>query len=226
MEELKSRFSTILNQLKTANSELLSLADDIWLSIDHNNNEALQKGVAFKTSYNNKVNDLKNLQTEISKLIEDFVGEPTIEIDFNRIEKKSFHREVRDKELNSLDNRVKHYLDEDFTDKIPDGFVIQDRHFKNAKIWRSIYLKTLDYLYQYSGTYNDLLTSREFISKRGRKMFSRNPKDLRRSIEIKPGIYAEVNLSANQIRNHIILLLKYYKITPKEFVVYLRMERK
>lgn len=226
MEELKNRFSTILKQLKTANNELLSLADDIWLSIDHNNNEALKKGVAFKTAYNDKVADLENLQSDISKLIEDFVGEPSIEIDYRKIIKKPIQRTVREKEAHSLDNRVKHYLDEDFTDKVPAGFVIRETHFKNANSWRSLYLTTLDYLHDNFGNLQDLLTSKRFITKRGRKMFSRNPKDLRRSIEIKPGIHAEVNLSANQIRNYIKLLLNYFKISINDFVIYLRMERK
>lgn len=226
MKEIEPRIKKILAQLSAANNELLSLADDIWLSIEHNNNDALQKGVAFKTAYNDKVKDLEKLQSDISKLIEDFVGEPSIEIDYRKIVKKPYQRETREKEIHELDDRIKHFLDESFTNKSPAGFSIRGRNYMDVRSWRVLYLTTIKYLYQNYENFEDILSSHKFISKRGRRIFSRNITDLREPIEIKPGIYVEVNLSANQIRNHIKLLLKFFNIGIKEFVIYLRLERK
>ncbi|MCC5934685.1 MAG: hypothetical protein JJU35_10575 [Balneolales bacterium] len=225
MKETQERINRIQKQLSDANAELLSLADDIWLSIDHNNNEALQKGVAFKTAYNNKVSALTQLQADISKLIEDFLGEPAVKIDHSKIAKEPVQYEIREKEVRFLDDRVKHYLNENFTDKRPVGFVIRDTHFTKADSWRAIYLTTLEYLDKNFDHFDELLTSPAFISKRGNKKFSSNPEELREAAEVKPGMYAEVNLSANYIRNYIKQLLEHFGISTKAFWVYLHMEK-
>ena len=52
---MTNRIRSILQQLEQVREDLLALSDDIWLSIDHNDNQALQEGVAFKKEYNAKV---------------------------------------------------------------------------------------------------------------------------------------------------------------------------
>jgi hypothetical protein len=44
-------------------------------------------------------------------------------------------------------------------------------------------------------------------------------------LEITDGIYAEVNLSANEIRKRITRLLHAFDIDPHSFVIYLREDR-
>ncbi|MBK1704872.1 hypothetical protein [Halochromatium glycolicum] len=46
---------SILEQLEQMPEDLLALSDDIWLSIDHNDSQTLEEGVAFKKQYNAKV---------------------------------------------------------------------------------------------------------------------------------------------------------------------------
>jgi hypothetical protein len=40
MESTKERIQNILEQLDQTNEDLLALSNDIWLSIDHNDNQA------------------------------------------------------------------------------------------------------------------------------------------------------------------------------------------
>jgi hypothetical protein len=66
--------SAFYSNLDQTNEDLLALADDIWLSIDHNDNEALKKGVGFKTEYNEKVAAFDQLSGEISQLVQNYMG--------------------------------------------------------------------------------------------------------------------------------------------------------
>lgn len=45
---MTDRIRSILEQLEQTREDLLALSDDIWLSIDHNDSQALEEGVAFK----------------------------------------------------------------------------------------------------------------------------------------------------------------------------------
>jgi hypothetical protein len=49
---MRQSVQSILTNLEAVGEELLALSDDIWLSIDHNDNEALAEGVRFKTTFN------------------------------------------------------------------------------------------------------------------------------------------------------------------------------
>jgi len=52
---MTDRIRSILKQLEQTREDLLALSDDIWLSIDHNDSQALEDGVAFNKHYNGKV---------------------------------------------------------------------------------------------------------------------------------------------------------------------------
>jgi hypothetical protein len=68
-------------------------------------------------------------------------------------------------------------------------------------------------------------TSQDFISTRGNKRFSEDPKELRSSVKITDIIYAEVNLSAQNIVESIVDLLAFYQIPQKSMIIYLREDR-
>lgn len=48
------RTREILHDLEAVRENLLALSDDIWLSIDHNDPDALEAGVEFKRAFNSK----------------------------------------------------------------------------------------------------------------------------------------------------------------------------
>jgi hypothetical protein len=49
---VKEKIRTILNELESVRENLLSLSDDIWLDIDHNDSKAVQEGADFKVASN------------------------------------------------------------------------------------------------------------------------------------------------------------------------------
>src|SRR5437660_8196234 len=68
------RTRQILEDLEAVRENLLALSDDIWLSIDHNDPQALEEGVQFKRSYNEKVAAFDALAADLSALIQQFTS--------------------------------------------------------------------------------------------------------------------------------------------------------
>lgn len=66
---MTDRIRSILEQLEQTREDLLALSDDIWLSIDHNDSQALEEGVAFKKQYNAKVAALRGEAIQSSAVI-------------------------------------------------------------------------------------------------------------------------------------------------------------
>jgi hypothetical protein len=220
MNSIEERIQNILEQLEQTNEDLLALSDDIWLSIDHNDNQALKEGIAFKEEYNERLAKSNELLESISKLVEDYTGlEPQKE------ESAEVNTEENERIIKSLDIGEKHFLSEDFKYKRPYGFTIQGKAFQNVRTWRKMYQLTLRYLYNHFTNFDTVLDDKNFTSNQGNKFFSINEDDLRKALKIANGFYAEVNLSANNIRDRIRKLLNHFEIDSKEFVIYLREDR-
>ncbi len=118
----------------------MALSDDIWLSIDHNDNQALKEGITFKEEYNERLAKFNELSESISKLVKDYTGlEPKKE------ESAEVNTEENERIIKSLDKREKHFLSEDFKYKRPYGFTIQGKAFQNVRTWRKMYQLTFRY---------------------------------------------------------------------------------
>ena len=220
MSEIQLRVKRILEELAQTNEDLLALADDIWLSIDHNDNEALQEGVSFKAEYNEKVAAFDQLSSEISKLVEGYMG-LDLEVETEAASESNANQRI----IKALDKHQKHSLDENFTYKKPFGFSIEGKGYQNVGKWKLMYFQTLKYLCKEKDNFRDILDAKEFRSNRGNKDFSSTPTDLRIGQLVSDGIYAETNLSANQIRDRIKKLLKFFDIPIDSFVIYLKEDR-
>lgn len=48
---MKEKAIQLREALERINEDLLALSDDIWLNIDHNDAQGLEKGVAFKKAF-------------------------------------------------------------------------------------------------------------------------------------------------------------------------------
>lgn len=66
--------SSILKDLSNVHENLLSLSDDIWNSIDHNNPEKLDEGYQFKKEFNRLLDDFEKNKNDISVLVSQFTG--------------------------------------------------------------------------------------------------------------------------------------------------------
>lgn len=213
----------ILNDLERVRENMLALSDDIWLSIDHNDQEALEEGVAFKRSYNEKMAAFDRLSTEISVMVQQFtqvdmdepeeIAEPS---DSGRNE-----RIVRD-----LNREEPHSLDEDFTFKRPYGFVLCGAGFKDVATWRRLFELVCHNLRRRDeDLFEELPDNRVFVTKRDNTFFSRDPQHLRSASKLTDTVYAEVNLSANSLRNVMRDLLKTFGISTTDMMIYLRQDR-
>ena len=212
----------ILAHFEDAKEQLLAIGDDIWLSIDHTDNEALESGLAFKKAFNDRIAELDRLSSEISVMLQQFTGMRAP--DFR--EKESARARDNDRVVKTLDRLQPHTINEDFCYKRPCGFILQGQGFEQTDTWRDLYLSLLAYLRQkHTNLFLEIAQADDFISKRGNHSFSTDPGALRVPVEVGEGVHAETNLSANSIRDSIRRLLPFFGYGDDEMTVYLREDR-
>ena len=66
MTTSEKTISSILKDLTSVHENLLSLSNDIWNSIDHNNSEKLEEGYQFKKEFNRLLDDFEKNKNDIS----------------------------------------------------------------------------------------------------------------------------------------------------------------
>lgn len=221
---MKVRIKNILSNLKSVEEDLLALSDDLWLEIDHNDNESIKQGVAFKSDFNQCNSEFTELANRLSRLIQNYTNTHL----YAEEEKKNVvhTRSESERIIKELNNKEPHLLGEDFKYKRPFGFVLEDSAYKNMRTWSEIYIKIGTYLQtKDSAIFSSLENDPQHISNRNNKYFSRKQGDLRSAHKCGPSIYMEMNLSANQIRDSIVRLLKTYKIKESKLTIYLREDR-
>ncbi|MBA3945103.1 MAG: hypothetical protein H0X37_11140 [Herpetosiphonaceae bacterium] len=221
---MEERVRQILTDLERVRENLLALSDDIWLSIDHNDQDALLEGVEFKRIYNEKMAQLNSTATGLSALIQKFTDVP-LEQPITGGPHRNGTTE-NERIIRELNRETQHTLDEDFSYKRPYGFVLDGQAYQEILTWRGLYeLLGRQLSIKDGARFRDLPNNPHFISKRGNKSFANSPADLRFPLEIAAGVYAEGNLSANNIRDNIKHLLQEFGIDPQTFVIYLREDR-
>lgn len=221
---MRNRIKNILSNLKNVQEDLLALSDDLWLEIDHNDNDSIKKGVAFKAAFNECNTSFTQSANKLSELIQSYTN-----IALYTQEQSSAQPQEcaeRDRIIKELDKKEPHGLDEDFKYKRPYGFVIQGIPYSNKITWSELYLQLCAYLQNINSTkFLALDTDPDHISIRNNKYFSKRPEDLRGPQKCGPTMYAEMNLSANQIRDSLKRLLYTFQVKKSEFKIYLREDR-
>jgi hypothetical protein len=222
-EHMDQRIQRILQDLDRVRENLLALSDDIWLSIDHSDTEAMREGVAFKATYNEQMAAFDRLAGELSQHIQHFTQVPA-EVEQpapTQQTQESRHRVIQD-----LDRHEPHGLNEDFTFKRPYGFRLGEDAHADIYTWRRMYELMLLILRERDrARYAALPENRAFLTRRGNPGFSRDPMTLRSAMELPDGIFAEANLSANGLRDQIKLLLQEFAIEEAAMIIYLRQDR-
>jgi hypothetical protein len=217
-----SRTRLILEDLEAVRENLLALSDDIWLSIDHNDDTALEDGVTFKRAYNQKVAAFDLVASELSQLVQQYTA-----VNLESEEQSG----ADDQESNSriiadLDREIPHSLDEDFTFKRPFGFVLSGRATTGVTTWQRMYeLICLQLMARGEERFRSLTEHPDFISNRGNHAIATNPAELRKAMRLADDLFIESNLSANGIRDVILRLFACYNIPADSIQVYLRQDR-
>jgi len=208
--------------LDRLNEDLLSLSDEIWLNIDHNDTEAMREGVAFKEKYNDKLEAFARLSQEMADFFSDVQRfdvedgpemQGSLEPDQARI-------------IASLDKETPHRIDEDFRYKRPHAMILQGVAYDNLRTWKAVYHAVITHLQRLdSDRYLQLPDAKCSQSKRGAIYIGSTPKGMRVPEEGAGGLYFEVNQSATLLQKNIRRLLAYFSIPETEIAIYLREDR-
>ena len=138
---------SILEDLETVRESLLSLSDDIWLSIDHNDTAEMNRGCEFKGTYNEKMVAFDSLSTDISALVQQFtkVNLESNEsgVDIGATENERLIRELK------LDQP--HKITENFTFKRPHGFILKGTAITGVITWKRLYTRFCESLFRLDG---------------------------------------------------------------------------
>lgn len=216
------RTRQILEDLEAVRENLLALSDDIWQSIDHNDPHALDQGVAFKRSFNEQVAAFDKGAAGLSALIQQYTS-----VNLSaREESGAGDRERNARIVAELNREEPHSLDEDFTFKRPHGFILDGQGTTGITTWRRLYELVCKHLFQRDqARFRALPRNPDFISNRGKGYFSADPEELRTAWPVADGLFAEVNLSANGLRDMIRRLLKQFGLPAESLRLFLRQDR-
>ena len=217
------KIKQILDMLNNLQENFLSLPDDMLLNIDPRDNESIDQGAEFIKEYNDTLDQFIRISSQIESQIKNHFG---INPEEEEVEKEAVNRKRRNRIIKELDKSQTHTLHENFTFKRPFGFILGDSAYKGLKTWKSLYMQVLKELDEKdSRLFSRLPQEDKFISRRGNPLFSRNRDDLRVGEKVNSQIYAEINMSANGIRDTITDLLKYFQIDLTSMRIYLREDR-
>ena len=214
----------ILQDLERTRENMLALSDDIWLSIDHNDEESMREGVAFKTEYNDRMKSFDRLAKEISELVQQYTQVRMDEVEPEIAAESESERNAR--VVRELNREEAHGLNEDFTFKRPFGFILDGHATSGVTTWQRLYeLVCRHLLDRDEGRFRALHDHPDFISSRGHHNVTSDPNSLRKAMKLADGLFVESNLSANSIRDVIARLLNAYEIPTESMKVFLREDR-
>lgn len=216
------RVRMILEDLEAVRENLLALSDDIWNTIEHNDPQALEEGVEFKRRYNEKMAAFDRLAGELSEIVQGFTSIRLEETERGGTES----RDENDRIVRELNRDQPHTLDEDFTFRRPHGFVLDGQAATGITTWRRLYELFCQQLARRDPErFRALPTNQRFVSRRGHSEFNANRDELRSPMLVADGIYAEINHSANALRDLMRELLDEFAIEQGQLQIYLREDR-
>jgi len=100
------------------------------------------------------------------------------------------------------------------------------RAFKDIVTWRRVYeLVCAQLREQDAARFTALPENPDFTTTHGNRYFTRTSEEVRSPAHVGDTIYAEVNLSANMIRDVIRRLLTTFDVPESEMTIYLRQDR-
>ena len=219
---MTERTLQILRDLEAVRENLLALSDEIWLSIDHNDSDALEEGVKFKRAYNSKLAAFDALSSELSQLVQKFTRvDLAVEEESGDDDSQSNQRIIE-----QLNREQPHSIDEDFTFKRPHGFILDGAATTGITTWRRLYeIVCVALIRRDRELFRTLFGHDKFVSSRGHRQFTADPNGLRSPSRLDEGIFTEINLSANGLRDVIRNLLDIYELPSERLQIFLREDR-
>lgn len=219
------KIQQLLGQLTEVNEQLVSLSDDIWLSIDPRDNESVIAGSQFIQAYNVATGQLSKAAASIEQQLSHYFQKDTESLQ-PVIEQGTDDSQKNQRMIKELDRSKAYSLRDNFTFKRPYGFVLNGIAYTQITTWKAIYLKVLDIFYHTRpDEFKGLVADERFISNRGNPTFTSNQEELRVAQLLDAGFYTEINMSANTIKNTLLDVLGYFSVNEKDIKIYLREDR-
>ena len=171
-----TRTREILEDLEAVRENLRALSDDIWLSIDHNDPQALEAGVEFKRAYNAKAIAFDHLASELSGLVQQYTS-----VYLEAIERTGTDdREQNERIVAELNREEPHDLTEDFTYRRPHGFILDGQATNGITTWQRMYQLVCQRLIaRDESRFRSLHEHPDFVSNRGHHTVTNDPSSLR-----------------------------------------------
>ena len=222
---MNTRISKIQISLEQLSEDLLTFSDDMWLSIDHNDSEALDFGYRLKKDYNEQVDTFSKVVKNINHTLAEFEKNSIL----NDSSTPIHETENQGLENNKIEynERQSHSIHEDFCYRRPCGMKLENKIYERLNTWKAIYRATIEHLCDESPDIFNQLSESEFAkSRRTNKVYvAVTPNSMICPEEIAGNLYFETNLSANSIRDRIHHLLRVFSIPDSEIVFYLREDK-
>ena len=222
MTASEKTIASILKDLTNVHENLLSLSNDIWNSIYHNNPEKLDEGYQFKKEFNRLLDDFEKNKNDISVLVSQFTG-VKIEEQPIIVEKEDSENQRLIKELNKNEP---HEIDEDFTFKRPTAFIFNGCAYTEMNNWTELYVQFVASAAKLNpAKIKEMADMPELISKQNKKYYSIDKKDVRKPAKIMNDFFVETNLSANDFAKRIIEIINHLGLKTTDITIYLRQDR-
>ena len=176
----------------------------------------------FKRAYNERMAAFDRLASDLSAMIQQFTSVRLQELEEVGGEDESENVRI----IQALNREEPHSIDEDFTFKRPHGFILDGQATTGITTWRRVFELVCQQLqrrdpHRFAG----LPENPDFISNRGHPSFSQVTDALRSAWAVGDRLYAEVNLSANGIRDTIRRLLSTFEIPSDRLQLFIREDR-
>lgn len=222
---MNTRISKIKIALEQLSEDLLALSDDMWLSIDHNDSQALDCGYRLKKEYNQQVDTFSKVVQNIGSTLAQFENISILNESSTPIHDTG-HEGQESKNFEYNENQA-HSINEDFCYKRPCGMKLENQIYEGLNTWKAIYRTTIKHLSKKSlDIFNQLPESGFAKGRRKDKVYvSRIPNSMKCPEKFAGELYFETNLSANSIRDSIHKLLTMFSIPNSEIVFYLREDK-
>lgn len=207
------KIKEMLDKLTAINESLLSLPDDMLLSIDPRDNVSLYNGLTFIKEFNDNLSVFSASSSKIEQQMKKYFSINNEDAVFLSNISSNTH---------IFKNEKSYSLSDDFTYTRPYGFILQNVVCKGFKTWKGLYIHILKELKKKNATiFLNLPDDPKFISKRGNPLFSRSKKGLRVAEQFDENIFIEINLSAKSIAKIISDLLPCFDIQICEMEIFI-----
>ena len=214
--------SSILEDLTNVHENMISLSNDIWSSIDHNNTENLEKGYQLKKEFNRLLDEFDQNKNSICTLISEFTG-----VQIDRRPKIVYNEHFENQRIiKELDKTKPHEVTENFTFKRPTAFIFNNCAYTNLHSWTDLFVQFVSCMTKLNPSkLKEMADLPEFISKQNRKYYSADKKDLRTPVKIMNDFYVETDLSANEFAKRIIEIINHFGMKNSDITIYLWQDR-